>query len=1170
MITEGELARHCPLRTFQRARQIANHSKNMLTKQVRYESRDVELSAFVASSSGWNDRYRTSVTLSEDEEHVIDYSCTCPAFLKYDGMCKHSVALALAYIQDPTSFLGYKPNRTPETSPSIAEFMRRAERVSAEAEAAGSISLAPTLTYGYENWSVRFKVHGPRGSYVVKSISNFANALREESFVTYGKKLAFTHTPSLFDERSRALAQFIERAATQRERRSDAFRLSYYRSYFTESVGRDINLTEGEVIELLDILKTATFDFECTDSSLRRSSKAHVVDADPRITLRITRADQAGYLIRRDEEMVFAAAGDRMYLLQDDMFFRCSPAFTRCADFLRSVYRSSDDQLFITPEDMPLFCSAVLPLLEETLDVDAPRELELLRPVPARFEFYFDYAKKTDCIEVDAQVLYGEKVFALAKSPSTAERERAEHAEAARAQRTAARRAGVGESAGAGANAGAGVGTRAGAGTSDDAPPSVPPLAESPFAEPPLSEPPFAMHPLRDEALEQRALKLVQTFFNANNTLYLDDADLACELLFGGLSQFRALGEVFTTPAFDRLVSGKKPRVSMGLSLAGNLINLDVSATDLDAGELASLLSSYRKRKRFHRLRDGAYLDLADHDLGELERLADDLGISTRELVGGHVELPTYRAFYLDREFADAKRDASFESYVARLENACAPSTADAHGTAGAHAAPTAHVVPTALANVLRPYQREGFQWLCTLADMGFGGILADEMGLGKSVQLISLLLARAAEARDVGPSLIVCPASLVYNWVSEFATFAPELHVRAVEGAKRERERIRAQEGTDVLIASYDIARIDVREFEKLSLFCCTLDEAQYIKNHATLTTRAVKRLNARHRFALTGTPVENRLSEVWSIFDFLMPGFLGSYARFRERFELGILGGDEALARRLQSLVGPFVMRRCKTDVLPDLPDKLEQTVYVALGREQRRLYDAAEQKLREDLNAQKKTTQARSADPVPEKSRVEVLAELMKLRQIALDPALAFENFHANAAKTQAIVELVEQTRDAGSKALVFSQFTTYLERLAAEFDALGIPYLRITGATPKKERLRLVNAFNADDTPAFLISLKAGGTGLNLTGASVVIHADPWWNAAATNQATDRAHRIGQKSTVSVYKVIATGTIEERILALQEAKSELAESVIGGVSAHSLSSLTSEELLELLEG
>jgi SNF2 family DNA or RNA helicase len=402
-----------------------------------------------------------------------------------------------------------------------------------------------------------------------------------------------------------------------------------------------------------------------------------------------------------------------------------------------------------------------------------------------------------------------------------------------------------------------------------------------------------------------------------------------------------------------------------------------------------------------------------------------------------------------------------------------------------------------------------------------------------------------------------------VYNWLAEFATFAPEMKVRALEGDKRNRARILHESGVEVLVASYDLVRIDEAALSCVPWYACVLDEAQYIKNHTTLTTRAVKRLHAQHKLALTGTPIENRLSEVWSIFDFLMPGFFGSYARFRERYELGILGGDEELTHRLQSMVGPFIMRRVKEDVLPDLPDKIEQVVYVPLEGEQRKLYAAHEQQLRVQL-----ATQKHEKGKAKGESKVKVLAELTKLRQVALDPNLLYENVEGGSAKTGAVLELIDEAVAAGKKVLVFSQFTSYLRRLATQLEERGLAYYRITGATPKKQRVQLVDAFNEDDTPVFLVSLKAGGTGLNLTGASVVIHADPWWNAAATNQATDRAHRLGQKNKVSVYKVIAKGTIEERILKLQQAKSDLADAVVGEGGGLSLATLTPDELLALL--
>lgn len=482
--------------------------------------------------------------------------------------------------------------------------------------------------------------------------------------------------------------------------------------------------------------------------------------------------------------------------------------------------------------------------------------------------------------------------------------------------------------------------------------------------------------------------------------------------------------------------------------------------------------------------------------------------------------------------------------------------------------------MPASLADTLRPYQVEGFRWLARLASLGFGGILADEMGLGKTLQMIALVKSLRDSGQLDGPVLVVCPASLVFNWADEFARFAPDVLVIALEGSRAHRrgaagpcERC-ALRGRGL----YDRVRIDAASLARIEWGLVVLDEAQYIKNHATKTTRAVKRLRSRLRFALTGTPVENRLSELWSIFDFLMPGFLGSYERFRERYELGIIGEDEEAAARLRALIEPFVLRRRKADVLTDLPAKFEGIRYVPLSREQRRLYDGAEQRLREDLNVQKRQNASRANRrghiPDAEKSAVEVLAELTRLRQIALDPSLVFENYKGGAEKLGAIMELVDEAMEAGRKVLVFSQFTSYLDVVAAELDRRGIAHFAITGATPKRERVRLVSQFNDDETPVFLVSLKAGGHGPEPYGASVVVHADPWWNAAATDQATDRAHRIGQNREVDVYKVVARGTIEERIVALQEAKRDLADSVIAATNGEALAGLTRERLAELL--
>lgn len=404
-----------------------------------------------------------------------------------------------------------------------------------------------------------------------------------------------------------------------------------------------------------------------------------------------------------------------------------------------------------------------------------------------------------------------------------------------------------------------------------------------------------------------------------------------------------------------------------------------------------------------------------------------------------------------------------------------------------------------------------------------------------------------------------------------------------------------RADEPT-VLITSYDLLRRDVDDYtaDERRFNVMALDEAQYIKNHTTKIAKAAKAVAADHRFALTGTPIENRLSELWSIFDFLMPGLLGTYKRFHERYELPISNAravdssteegraaaqvnPEAarVSHQLQSLVGVFIKRRLKSQVLTDLPDKLETTLTVQLAGEQRKLYAAHEQRLRMQLE--------HSEEADFNTSKIRILAELTRLRQICCDPRLLYADAKDQSAKLAAIAELVETCVNEGKKALIFSQFTSFLDLIAERFDAQGLHYYTITGSTPKRKRLELVDQFNADDTPAFLISLKAGNTGLNLTGASVVIHADPWWNAAAQDQAADRAHRIGQTEDVNVYQVVAKDTIEERILELQHTKSELArqftdaspladETVTGTTvfaeAPASIATLTRDDLLDLL--
>ena len=467
--------------------------------------------------------------------------------------------------------------------------------------------------------------------------------------------------------------------------------------------------------------------------------------------------------------------------------------------------------------------------------------------------------------------------------------------------------------------------------------------------------------------------------------------------------------------------------------------------------------------------------------------------------------------------------------------------------------------VPSSLSDIMRPYQKDGFRWLSTLAEYGFGGILADEMGLGKTLQIISLILSMK-ERGETGTCLVVSPSSLIYNWEAELKKFAPGLKSVVCAGSPKERKMVLCSlSGVDVLITSYELLKRDIDTYRIRDFLLFVIDEAQYIKNNNTEASKAVKLIHSKYRMALTGTPIENRLSELWSIFDFLMPGFLYSYEKFRTDIELPSMRNTTSVALdKLRKMTGPFILRRLKSDVLKDLPEKLEEVSYAEMESEQRRLYDAEVLRIRKNIE-DKQVDEFR-------KNKVLVLAELTKIREICCDPSLVFENYQGKSAKLDSLMDLMERAIDEGHRMLVFSQFTSMLELIERRMDS--IPYFKITGSTPKEERLKLVEKFNSDPSiPVFLISLKAGGTGLNLTGADVVIHYDPWWNVAVQNQATDRAHRIGQTKGVTVYKMIAKNTIEDRIIELQEAKKDLAEKILSG-NETSLASLTKEELLEIL--
>ena len=655
---------------------------------------------------------------------------------------------------------------------------------------------------------------------------------------------------------------------------------------------------------------------------------------------------------------------------------------------------------------------------------------------------------------------------------------------------------------------------------------------------------------LRDARAERRAGRLLQTYLTQQTDTSpaeygTDDEDALVTFLEEGVPALLAEGEVYLSDAF-RDLQAAPPKISVGVSVQGSVLDLEVDTGEFPVSELKALLKSLHQKKRYHRLRDGRLLRL-DDSLEVLDELNETLELSGAKLGQNHAQLPLYRAPSLDWALSGQtgvrfNRDDAFR----RISRSF-------HAVKDSEYAP-----PVSLQKTLRKYQRDGYRWLRTLDGYGMGGILADDMGLGKTVQVLSYLLAMKQNGQTL-PSLIVCPASLVLNWAEECQKFTPELSCVVVDGdAAHRAELAESWPAADLVVTSYDLLRRDEALYEGQEFYACILDEAQAIKNHTTQKYKAVCKVRSRVRFALTGTPVENRLGELWSIFSFLMPGYLPSYKSFCSRFEKPIVQEeDQTAVRRLNQLTGPFILRRMKSDVLKELPPKTENVYRIELEEEQRKLYLAAVVDAREKLQAAK-----------PE-DKMAVFAVLMRLREICCDPRLIADNWEGGSAKLDACAELVSSAVEGGHRILLFSQFTSMLELLAKRLDAEGISHFTLQGSTPKPVRAELVRRFNGGEVSVFLISLRAGGTGLNLTAADIVIHYDPWWNVAAQNQATDRAYRIGQQNPVQVYKLIAQDTIEEKIVELQQAKQSLADTVTGTADGAILS-MRPDELLQLLEG
>ncbi|MER2260917.1 MAG: DEAD/DEAH box helicase [Psychrobacillus sp.] len=645
----------------------------------------------------------------------------------------------------------------------------------------------------------------------------------------------------------------------------------------------------------------------------------------------------------------------------------------------------------------------------------------------------------------------------------------------------------------------------------------------------------------REKELEIMKLLLDCGFTQTPGGFYLMDEEDEYNFLYYVLPTVEKWVQVYASTAVKLRVVKEYtgPKIRIEMKERTEWLEFRFELDGIKEKEIQQLMTAIEEKRRFYRIPNGNLVSLETPEFLDLARFMEDMEVSSEHFRDG-MQVPILKGMQIAQTLSRGDLLEPGQRFAKLLKNLNEPENLEED-------------VPLGLENVLRDYQKVGFRWFKLMASYGFGGILADDMGLGKTLQSIAFIESVLSESRvRKQPILVVTPASLLYNWKNELGKFTPHIDVQIIDGSKTDRNAAwKAGIEADVLVTSYPSLRMDTECYRDLFFHTVFFDEAQAFKNPMTKTARAVKMLQAKHRFALTGTPIENSLDELWSIFYVVFPGLLPNRREFSEMRR-------EHIAKQVR----PFILRRMKTDVLQELPKKTEMVIYSELQVEQKKLYAAHLAELKHDAlkHLKKKTFR---------KNRIKFLAGLTRLRQLCCHPALFVEGYEGSSAKYEQLMEILEDCRMTGRRVLVFSQFTQMLAIIRKQLIKQGAPYFYIDGQTPPVDRVSLCERFNEGEGDLFLVSLKAGGTGLNLTGADTVILYDLWWNPAVEQQAADRAHRMGQTNEVQVIRLVAKGTIEEKITQLQHRKQNLIEEVIHS-GQDILAGMNEEDILDVLMG
>ncbi|OJF93917.1 DEAD/DEAH box helicase [Alkalibacterium sp. 20] len=615
----------------------------------------------------------------------------------------------------------------------------------------------------------------------------------------------------------------------------------------------------------------------------------------------------------------------------------------------------------------------------------------------------------------------------------------------------------------------------------------------------------------------------------------LTHTDTISNFLYDALPALADHMEIFLSqPARSLLYSpSRQPKITMEMRESSNLLDISFDTEDISTEELRELLKELEKNQSYYRLSSGQIVNLKDPAFQAMRRAKNSLDLDDDE-IDKDMTVSVFQGLSALEEDT-IQKGKRFKDLVKQL---LTPEE-------------LTFELPKKLEADMRPYQVTGYKWLRSLNHYGFGGVLADDMGLGKTVQTIAFIQSKIET--EEGRYLIICPSSVLFNWQREWEKFVPDTETIIISGSKEERQALRQEaieKDISVWITSYPLIQRDSDLYDEDVFKTIVLDESQNVKNSAAKTTKAVKQLKAETKIALSGTPIENHLGELWSLFSIVQPGL------FRNKKDFQAMEQE-----RIAAKIKPFILRRLKKDVLHDLPEKTETTEYIELSEGQKRLYQTQRAAIKQELKELVDSDTLRS-------NRIRVLAGMTRLRQICCDPKLILPDYEGTSSKLERLMEYLEEARENGKRVVLFSQFTSMLKIIRERLDAIDVDYHYLDGQTKNENRLELTTRFNTGEKDLFLISLKAGGTGLNLTGGDTVILFDSWWNPAIEDQAADRVHRFGQKKSVQITRFITTGTIEERINDLQEKKRELIDSVITKGNKESVTTLSTEEILELL--